>query len=87
MQMLQTGLDASERVFLISIGAGEPEGDRLGTPHLALLPGVRWTLLNLRKLRRDNPAWLDRQRVLPSELLGSQDAPAGEHQAAHPFRR
>ncbi len=56
MHELQTGLDAAERRFLLSLVAGNPEWDLLGVPHLAQLPAVQWKVRNLETLRRENPA-------------------------------
>jgi predicted nucleotidyltransferase component of viral defense system len=49
---LQQGLTADERRFLLSLVAAEPEWKLLGVPHLEQLPGVRWKLQNLERLRK-----------------------------------
>jgi len=49
---LQQGLTADERRFLLSLVAAEPAWDLLGVPHLQKLPGLRWKLQNLDKLRK-----------------------------------
>lgn len=49
---LQQGLTADERRFLSSLVAGEPEWALLGLPHLQQLPGLRWKLQNLERLRK-----------------------------------
>jgi predicted nucleotidyltransferase component of viral defense system len=49
---LQQGLTAAERRFLLSLVAAEPEWKLLGVPHLEQLPGVRWKLQNLERLRK-----------------------------------
>lgn len=49
---LQKGLTADERRFLLSLVAAEPEWKLLGVPHLEQLPGVRWKLQNLERLRK-----------------------------------
>jgi predicted nucleotidyltransferase component of viral defense system len=64
MHELQTGLDASERRFLMSLVTGAPEWELLDIPHLAQLPAVQWKQLNLDRLRRDNPAKFEQQRDL-----------------------
>ena len=51
---LQQGLTADERRFLLSLVAAEPEWKPLGIPHLEQLPGVRWKLQNLERLRKTN---------------------------------
>ena len=49
---LQQGLTADERRFLLSLVAAEPEWSLLGVPHLEQLPGLRWKLQNLERLRK-----------------------------------
>lgn len=52
MRELQQGLTADERRFLVSLVAAEPEWSLLGVPHLEQLPGLRWKLQNLERLRK-----------------------------------
>ena len=52
MRELQHGLTADERRFLLSLVAAEPEWSLLGVPHLEQLPGLRWKLQNLERLRK-----------------------------------
>ena len=52
MRELQQGLMADERQFLLSLVAAEPEWSLLGVPHLEQLPGLRWKLQNLERLRK-----------------------------------
>jgi predicted nucleotidyltransferase component of viral defense system len=54
MRELQQGLTANERRFLLSLVAAEPEWKLLGVPHLEQLPGLRWKLHNLERLRKAN---------------------------------
>jgi predicted nucleotidyltransferase component of viral defense system len=49
---LQQGLTADERTFLVSLVAAEPDWRLLGVPHLQQLPGLRWKLQNLERLRK-----------------------------------
>jgi hypothetical protein len=51
---LQEGLDASERRFLLSLVTGEPDWSVMGIAHLEQLPGIRWKLDNLAKLRKSS---------------------------------
>jgi hypothetical protein len=51
---LQTGLDADERRFLLSLVACKPDWLSLGIGHLEQLPAIRWKLHNLEKLATDN---------------------------------
>jgi predicted nucleotidyltransferase component of viral defense system len=52
---LQQGLTSDERRFLLSLVAAKPEWSLLGVPHLEQLPGLKWKLQNLEKLRKSNP--------------------------------
>jgi predicted nucleotidyltransferase component of viral defense system len=51
---LQQGLTADERSFLLSVVAAKPEWKLIDIPHLDQLPGVRWKLQNLERLREVN---------------------------------
>ena len=61
MRELQQGLTADERRFLLSLVAAEPEWALLDVPHLDQLPGVRWKLQNLERLRKADPRKLGEQ--------------------------
>ncbi len=54
MRELQQGLTVDERRFLLSLVAAEPEWSLLGVTHLEQLPGPRWKLQNLERLRKTN---------------------------------
>lgn len=41
--------------FLLSLHDGEPDFNLIGLPQAANLPAIRWKLLNLAKLKSDNP--------------------------------
>jgi hypothetical protein len=49
---LQQGLMADERRFLLSLVGAELEWNLPGVPHVQQLPGVRWKLQNLERLRK-----------------------------------
>lgn len=49
---IQQGLTADERRFLLSLVAAEPDWKLLGVPHVQHLPGLRWKLQNLERLRK-----------------------------------
>ena len=51
---LQSGLDADERRFLLSLVANQPEWQLLGFTHIDQLPGIRWKLHNLGQLQKTN---------------------------------
>ena len=51
---LQQGLTLDERRFLLSLVAAEPERSLLSVPHLEPLPGLKWKLHNIERLRKSN---------------------------------
>jgi predicted nucleotidyltransferase component of viral defense system len=66
---LQQGLTADERGFLLSLVAAEPEWALLDVPHLKQLPGVRWKLQNLERLRKaDARKFADQSNALARML-------------------
>lgn len=67
---LQSGLDADERRFLLSLVAGRPEWPLLGIAHAEHLPGIRWKLHNLAQLERKSPAKFADQAEVLSQRLG-----------------
>jgi len=69
MHELQTGLDTSERGFLLSLVAGTPDWDLIGVRHVSQLPAVQWKLMNLEKLRRDNLPKFEEQHARLAERL------------------
>lgn len=48
-------LDEDERRFLMSLVKSMPDWSLLGIQHLQDMPAIRWKLINLEKLSRDNP--------------------------------
>ena len=66
---LQTGLDADERRFLLSLVAGRPDWQALGVAHAAHLPGIGWKLHNLALLERKSPAKFAEQAETLAQLL------------------
>lgn len=67
---LQQGLTADERRFLLSLVAAEPAWDLLGVPHLEQLPGLRWKLQNLERLRKTDAKKFGQQTDTLARLLG-----------------
>ena len=67
---LQSGLDADERRFLLSLVAGRPEWPLLGIVHVEHLPGIRWKLHNLAQLERKSPRKFAEQAEVLSQRLG-----------------
>ncbi|WP_049730541.1 nucleotidyl transferase AbiEii/AbiGii toxin family protein [Rhizobium ecuadorense] len=52
---IRARLDDKARTFLLSLHDGDPDFEVIGLPHALALPAVRWKILNLQKLRNDNP--------------------------------
>jgi hypothetical protein len=48
-------LDDNAMHFLLSLHDGEPDFEAIGLPQAADLPAVRWKVLNLEKLKAQNP--------------------------------
>lgn len=53
---IRSRLDAKARTFLLSLHDGTPDFDAIERSQAADLPAVRWKLINLEKLKRDNLA-------------------------------
>lgn len=67
---LQHGMSGEERLFLLSLVAAEPDWSLLGVGHLDQLPGLRWKLQNLKKLRKGNPRKFAEQSEALARLFG-----------------
>jgi predicted nucleotidyltransferase component of viral defense system len=67
---LQHGLTADERGFLLSLVAAKPEWALLRVPHLEQLPGLRWRLQNVERLRKANARKFSEQLDALARLLG-----------------
>ena len=50
IQTIDKTLTDNDRAFLLSFKEGEPQWERLGIPGIELLPGVRWKLMNIKKM-------------------------------------
>jgi predicted nucleotidyltransferase component of viral defense system len=70
MHELQSGLNANERRFLLTLVANQPEASLLGIPHVESLPGIRWKLRNLAQLQQANPKKFAEQADALARLLG-----------------
>ena len=53
---LLAALTGSQKRFLLSLVATEPDWPLLSFLHLSQLPAVQWKLQNLARLERSNPA-------------------------------
>lgn len=67
---LQSRLDDKARQFLLTLQDGEPDFAAIDRSQAADLPAVKWKLLNLNKLKRDNPEKHAAQRDALLKLLG-----------------
>jgi predicted nucleotidyltransferase component of viral defense system len=52
---IQSRLSGNTARFLLSLQAGEPDFSLIGIPDAANLPAVKWKVLNLKKLIKNNP--------------------------------
>ncbi len=59
---LLTRLDDKAMRFLLSLHDGKPDFEAIGLPQAADLPAVRWKILNLEKLKAQNPEKHSEQR-------------------------
>lgn len=66
---IRSRLDDTTRQFLLSLHEGEPDFAAIGLPQAQALPAVRWKLLNLNKLKDENPAKHDAQRAELANLF------------------
>jgi len=55
--------------FLLSLHNAEPDFDLIGLPEALHLPAVQWKLLNLRKLKAENPKKHAQQRAMLETLF------------------
>lgn len=66
---IATRLDDAAKRFILSLHDGEPDFDAIGLPQAAILPAIRWKLLNLDKLKSNDPEKHAEQRRLLQELF------------------
>ena len=59
---IQSRLDNKVQNFLRSLHDGAPDFTLINLPNAAILPAVRWKVLNLQKLIKENPEKHDQQR-------------------------
>ncbi|MDP2619566.1 MAG: nucleotidyl transferase AbiEii/AbiGii toxin family protein [Hyphomicrobiales bacterium] len=67
---IRTRLTGDAATFLLSLHDAEPDFGLIGLPDAERLPAAQWKLLNLRKLKADNPKKHAEQRALLKALLG-----------------
>lgn len=63
-------MDDGARTFLLSLHDGEPDFGPIDRPRGADLPGVRWKVQNLQRLKTTNPEKHAEQRELLAAVLG-----------------
>ncbi|GLR56807.1 hypothetical protein GCM10007919_15310 [Rhizobium indigoferae] len=56
-------LDGAAKAFLLSLHDTNPDFGAIGLPQASELPAVQWKLLNLRKLKDQNPRKHEEHRV------------------------
>lgn len=66
---IRSRLDEKARTFLLSLHDGTLDFDAIERPRAADLPAVRWKLINLEKLKNDNPAKHAEQRSVLEGLF------------------
>ncbi len=59
---IRSRLDQNAMRFLLTLHDGAPDFEAIGLPQAAELPAVRWKLINLAKLKEENPAKHAEQR-------------------------
>ena len=69
---LLSRLDDNAIRFLLSLHEGEPDFDAIGRPQAGDLPAVRWKLLNIAKLKEQNPAKHAEQRRAIEDMLSAK---------------
>lgn len=55
VQEINQGWADSDREFLLSFKRGEPDWSLFPLENLRLMPAVQWKLLNIQKLKAQNP--------------------------------
>ena len=70
-------LDDKAMRFLLSLHDGEPDFKAIGLPQAAELPAVRWKLLNLEKLKAQNPEKHAEQRREIEEIVSQPRKDSG----------
>src|SRR5882672_3382566 len=69
IEELPRSLSSTERQFLLSLAAADPEWKLLGFANLGEMPGPRWKLQNLQNLAKKNPVKFRSQQAKLTELL------------------
>lgn len=67
---IQSRMDEDAKRFLRTLHEGDPDFNAIGRPQAAELPAVRWKLINVNKLKADNPEKHAAQGEELEKLLG-----------------
>jgi hypothetical protein len=67
---IQSRLDENAKRFLRTLHEGDPDFDAIDRPQAAELPAVRWKLINVNKLKAENPEKHAAQGEELEKLLG-----------------
>jgi predicted nucleotidyltransferase component of viral defense system len=62
---IRSRLDEPSKLFMRSFHALEPDWEMIGSPTIGDLPAIRWKLMNLERLRTENP---DKYQAMLQEL-------------------
>ena len=67
---IKSRLDEQAQRFLLSLHDGDPDFTAISLPQAAELPAVRWKVLNLQKIIKENPTKHREQRCALEDVLG-----------------
>ena len=67
---IQSRFGENTKRFLLDLHDGKPDFDSINLPQAANLPAVRWKLINLERLKSNNPKKHTEQRIALENLLG-----------------
>ena len=71
LQELPQQLTRAHRDFLLSLVRGDPDWELMPMQHLRELPAIQWKLMNLSKLKKNNPASFAAQHHVLAQRLES----------------
>jgi hypothetical protein len=67
---IQSRIDENAKRFLRTLHEGDPDFDAIGRPQASELPAVRWKLINVNKLKANDPKKHAAQGEELEKLLG-----------------
>jgi predicted nucleotidyltransferase component of viral defense system len=74
---IQSRLNGTAAEFLLSVHDGTPDFDLIGLPAAAELPAIRWKLINIERLKEQNPKKHAEQRSSLEAALAKPRPPTG----------